>query len=119
MCSQEAVGVTGAGQAPKVRDRHRHFGTGDPVVMCGCPPCFKVHTEVTDRHVVDKGVRQRHLESFGGPLAVLVDAHAPELTQLRVVEAGVEHVEAVGIGAVRGEAEGFVVVQGTAMETVQ
>lgn len=36
-----------------------------------------------------------------------------------MVEAGVEHVEAVGVGAVGGEAEGLVVVQGGAMETIQ
>lgn len=36
-----------------------------------------------------------------------------------MVEAGLEHVEAVGVSAIRREAEGFVVVQGGAMETIQ
>lgn len=36
-----------------------------------------------------------------------------------MVEAGIEHVEAVGFGTIGREPEGFVVVQGAAMETVQ
>lgn len=119
---QEAVGLAGAAQAPEVRDGHGHFGTGDPVVVvCGCPPRVKVHAQAAHRHVVDEGVGQRHLESLGGPLAVLVDAHAAQLAQLRVVEAGVQHVEAVGLGGGGGggEAQGLVVAEGAAVEAVQ
>lgn len=36
-----------------------------------------------------------------------------------MVEAGLEHVEAVGVGAIRRKAKGFLVVQGGAMETIQ
>lgn len=36
-----------------------------------------------------------------------------------MVEARLQHVEAVGVGAARREAEGFLVVQGGAMEAVQ
>lgn len=119
VCSQKAVGLAGAGQAPEVCDGHRHFGTGYSVVVRRCPSCFEVYPQVTDRHVINKGVRQRHLESFGGTLAVFIDAHSSQLAQLRVVEAGVKHVEAVGVGPVGGEAKGFVVVQGAAMEVVE
>lgn len=74
VCSQKSVGFTSATQAAKVCDGNCHFGPGDPVVVRCCPPRFEVHSEVTDRHVVDKRIWQSHLESFRGPLAVLVDA---------------------------------------------
>lgn len=119
MCSQKSIGLATASQAPKVCDRHCHFGAGDSVVVCCCPSCLEVHSKVTHWHVIDKGVRQCHLESLGGSLAVLVDTHSSKLAQVRVVEACVEHVEAVGVCAVGREPEGFVVVQGATMETFQ
>jgi len=112
--SQKPVGLAAAGQAPKVCDGHRHFGAGDPVVVRRCPSGLEVHGEVPRRRVADEGVGQRHLESLGGPLAVLVDARPSERAEVGAVEAGVEHVEAAGV--VGGEAEGLVVAQGPAVE---
>lgn len=82
MCSHKAVGLTAPSQAPKVCDRYCHFGASDSVVMRCRSPCVKVHSQVTHRHVIDKGIRQRHLESLGGPLTVLIDAHTPQLAQI-------------------------------------
>lgn len=84
-----------------------------------CPPRFEVHSEVTHRHVVDKRIRKSHFESFRGTLTVLVNADSSQLTEIRMVEAGLQHVEAVGLGPIGRKAEGFVVVQGGAMETIQ
>lgn len=89
------------------------------MVVCRCSTRFEVHSEVRNRNVVDEGVGQRHFESLGGTLAVLIDAHSSELPQVRVVEAGVQHVEAVGVCTVRREPEGLVVVQGSTVETFQ
>lgn len=83
------------------------------------PPRFEVHAEVRDRNLADEGVGQCHFEPLGGTLAVLTDAHSSELAQVRVVEAGVEHVEAVGVCTVGREPEGLVVAQGSTMETFQ
>ena len=114
--SQKAVGLAAAGQAPEVRDGDRHFGARDSMVVRRRPPRLKVHAEVAHRDVADVGVGQRHLESLRGPLAVLADAHAAQLAQvLRVVEAGVQHVEAVGVAAVAGEAQRLVVGHGAAV----
>lgn len=119
MCSQKPVGLTAPSQAPKVCDRYCHFGAGDSVVMRRRPSCIKVHSEVTHGYVIDKGVRQRHLESLGRPLTVLVDAHASQLAQIWVVEASLKHIEAVRFCTICREPKGFLVVQGTSMETVQ
>lgn len=119
VCPQKAVGLAAAGQAAEVCDGHGHFGTGDSVVVrCG-PPRFKVHPKVPHRHVIDKRVGQRHLESLGRTLAVLVDAHASELAEVRVVEARVQHVQAVSVRAVGGKTQGLLVVHGPAVQTLQ
>lgn len=61
-----------APHAAEVCDRHGHCGACNAM----CASAFEVHAQVSNRHVVNEGLRKAHLEPLGGPFAVFGAAHA-------------------------------------------
>lgn len=110
MRANEAIGLA-RGQAPEVCDGNSHLGTGDAVRAA-----LEAHAELPHRHLAHQGLRQTHLQPFGGSLAVLA-AHI-ERAELRVVEASVQHVQALCV-AIGAETQGLTVAQAAAVEVFQ
>ncbi len=72
-----------------------------------------LEVQVSNRHVIDEGLRKAHLEPLGGPFTVFGAAHA-DLAQVWAVEARIQHVVAAAV-SVCSVAELIIMAQGSSV----